>query len=60
MIRAYLLLSLVGAGTSALAQTNYDAKILEYTGLRYACGGTTTPVLKIQNVGMSVYSKALR
>lgn len=35
----------------AAAQFTYDARILEYTGLRHACGSETTPVLKIQNVG---------
>jgi hypothetical protein len=35
----------------AAAQYTHDARILEYTGLRHACGTETTPVLKIQNVG---------
>ncbi len=42
------------AGIASLAcpgQSTYDAKILEYTGLRYACEGSGTPVLKIQNAG---------
>ena len=38
------------AGTAS-AQFTHDARILEYTGLRYACNGGATPVLKIQNVG---------
>ena len=38
-------------GRSAHAQFAFDARILEYTGLRYACGGAVTPVLKIQNNG---------
>jgi hypothetical protein len=33
------------------AQNANDARILEYTGLRHACDGSVTPVLKIQNVG---------
>ena len=33
------------------AQTTYDARILDYTGLRYACEGEGLPVLKIQNAG---------
>lgn len=36
---------------AASAQFTHDARILEYTGLRYACNGGATPVLKIQNVG---------
>jgi hypothetical protein len=38
-------------GLSAHAQFAFDARILEYTGLRYVCGGVVTPVLKIQNNG---------
>ena len=33
------------------AQTTFDARILDYTGLRYACEGESVPVLKIQNAG---------
>ena len=33
------------------AQSTYDAKILDYTGLKYPCEGAGAPVLKIQNVG---------
>lgn len=38
-------------GHAAQAQFAFDARILEYTGLRYVCGGDVTPVLKIQNNG---------
>jgi hypothetical protein len=38
-------------GVNCAAQTTFDAKILDYTGLRYACEGSGTPVLKIQNAG---------
>ena len=37
--------------TALQAQFTYDARIIEYTGLRYVCGEGITPVLKIQNVG---------
>lgn len=48
--------SILSAATFAFcavvaAQSTYDARILEYTGLRYACEGSGTPVLKIQNAG---------
>lgn len=33
------------------AQNDFDARIIEYTGLRFACGTEGTPVLKIRNVG---------
>lgn len=39
-----------------LAQTTYDAKILEYTGLKYACGGAATPVVRIKNIGTATMS----
>jgi len=51
MLRSASLLIPALLASTALAQTTYDAKILEYTGLRYACEGTGTPVLKIQNTG---------
>ena len=38
---------------SALAQATYDARIVDYTGLRYACGDAAEPVLKIANNGTS-------
>ncbi|MBK9149455.1 MAG: T9SS type A sorting domain-containing protein [Flavobacteriales bacterium] len=56
MTRHVFFLALAIGGLSAAAQTTYDAKILEYTGLRYACDGDATPVLKIQNVGSSSMS----
>ena len=33
------------------AQNTYDARILDYAGLKYPCEGASAPVLKIQNVG---------
>ncbi|MCB9166739.1 MAG: T9SS type A sorting domain-containing protein [Flavobacteriales bacterium] len=33
------------------AQSMYDARILAYRGLRYACVDSVTPVLRIQNAG---------
>jgi len=44
------LLVFVLAG-SLTAQNTYDAKILDYAGLKYPCEGASAPVLKIQNVG---------
>lgn len=33
------------------AQQEYDARILAYRGLRFTCGDSLTPVLRIQNAG---------
>ena len=33
------------------AQTNYDARIDSYVGLRYPCDGSVQPVLRIRNMG---------
>ena len=33
------------------AQQEYDATIMAYRGLRFACGDSVTPVLRIKNVG---------
>lgn len=44
-------LAAIGCSTSALAQATYDARIMDYTGLRYACGDVAEPVLKIANNG---------
>ncbi len=33
------------------AQQEYDARILNYRGLRFTCGDSLTPVLRIQNAG---------
>ena len=38
-------------GQTAFGQTTYDAKILEYKGLKYACDNGSTPILKIRNEG---------
>lgn len=51
MLRPTLVLLLVASIAGASAQTTYDARILDYTGLRYVCEGSGTPVLKIQNAG---------
>lgn len=51
MLRPTLALLLVASIGGASAQTTYDARILDYTGLRYVCEGSGTPVLKIQNAG---------
>ena len=40
----------------ASAQTVYDARIDDYRGLKYACDGSVTPVLRIQNVGSATMS----
>lgn len=40
----------------ASAQTIYDARIDDYRGLKYACDGSVTPVLRIQNVGSATMS----
>ena len=51
MLRPLFLLFAGIAAFACAGQSTYDAKILEYTGLRYACEGSGTPVLKIQNAG---------
>ena len=50
-MKPILILLACAFGANCTAQTTYDARILEYTGLRYACEGSGTPVLKIQNAG---------
>ncbi len=50
-MRALLPVILLGLPSGVLAQTTYDAKILEYTGLKYACDGGVTPLLRIKNIG---------
>lgn len=47
----FLLMATGLFGPAAQAQFAYDARILEYSGLRYVCDGSVTPVLKIQNNG---------
>ncbi|MFZ1691700.1 MAG: T9SS type A sorting domain-containing protein [Flavobacteriales bacterium] len=51
MLRSFLATPLMAGALLATGQATYDAKILEYTGLRYSCEGSGTPVLKIQNAG---------
>lgn len=51
MLRSFLSIALLAAALLATGQATYDAKILDYTGLRYSCEGSGTPVLKIQNAG---------
>ncbi|MFZ1688945.1 MAG: T9SS type A sorting domain-containing protein [Flavobacteriales bacterium] len=40
----------------ASAQTTYDARIDDYKGLKFACDGSVTPVLRIQNMGSATMS----
>lgn len=40
----------------AFSQATYDARIVEYAGLDYACDGEVTPVLKIINDGTASMS----
>lgn len=47
-------IALIALFTSA--QTVYDARIDDYRGLKYACDGVVTPVLRIQNVGSATMS----
>jgi len=51
MLRSFLSTALLASASFATGQATYDARIIEYTGLRYACEGSGTPVLKIQNAG---------
>ncbi|HRD53511.1 MAG TPA: hypothetical protein PKY96_12765, partial [Flavobacteriales bacterium] len=51
MSRSILSVAVFVLSAAVTAQSTYDAKILEYTGLRYTCEGQGTPVLKIQNAG---------
>ncbi len=53
-MRSFTLSVLMGFGVGCAAQNMYDARIMEYTGLRYACGDAGTPVLKIRNVGTAI------
>jgi len=50
---ALVLVIAIGASGVSSAQSTYDARIIEYTGLRYPCGSSGTPVLKIQNAGIA-------
>lgn len=49
-MRVHLILALV-LPILASAQNDHDARILAYRGLRYACGDSVTPVLRIENAG---------
>lgn len=50
-MRTPLALSFVLTTASVCAQNTFDARILSYEGLQYACDGSVDPRLKIQNVG---------
>ncbi|MEZ4757216.1 MAG: T9SS type A sorting domain-containing protein [Flavobacteriales bacterium] len=50
-MRTSLALSFLLATASVCAQNTFDARILSYEGLQYACDGSVDPRLKIQNVG---------
>lgn len=51
-MKKLLLLSLLLFTVPQLhAQQEYDARILAYQGLRFACGDSVTPVLRIENAG---------
>ena len=52
----FLSVLILSSGVAASAQTNYDAKILEYTGLKYPCAGGATPVVRIKNIGTQTMS----
>ena len=52
----FLSVLILSSGLAASAQTNYDAKILEYTGLKYPCAGAATPVVRIKNIGTQTMS----
>ncbi|MEO8588203.1 MAG: T9SS type A sorting domain-containing protein [Flavobacteriales bacterium] len=51
-----LLISAVAISPLCLAQTTYDARILDYVGLKFPCDGGATPVLKIRNEGSATMS----
>lgn len=51
MLRSILSSCALASALVAAAQATYDARILEYTGLRFACEGSASPVLRIQNAG---------
>src|SRR5436190_17453258 len=51
-----LLLSVVAMGPWCMAQTTYDARILQYTGLKYPCDDGVTALLKIRNEGSATMS----
>ncbi|MGV9013669.1 MAG: T9SS type A sorting domain-containing protein [Flavobacteriales bacterium] len=46
-----LFVLLLFAASDLHAQQEYDARILAYQGLRFACGDSVTPVLRIENAG---------
>ncbi|HNR53744.1 MAG TPA: hypothetical protein PKJ19_01150 [Flavobacteriales bacterium] len=46
----FLLAAICGTG-SAFAQFDYDARILDYKGLKFPCDGTVSPKLLIRNDG---------
>jgi hypothetical protein len=50
-MRTLLTAAVLCSALCTSAQFTHDAKILEYTGLKYACDGTVKPVLKIINEG---------
>lgn len=50
-LRIVLSVLLIVVSELVVAQNAYDARIVEYTGLRYPCGAEGEPVLKIRNVG---------
>jgi hypothetical protein len=50
-MRTSIALLFLLATASMCAQNTFDARILSYEGLQYACDGSVDPRLKIQNVG---------
>jgi hypothetical protein len=52
----FLSVLLLSSSVATIAQTNYDARILEYTGLKYPCAGGATPVVRIKNIGTQTMS----
>ncbi len=51
MLRSVISSCALASVLLAAAQATYDARILDYTGLRFACEGSASPVLRIQNAG---------
>lgn len=47
-------LTLLNTPVMVMAQSDYDATIVAYRGLRFPCGDLLTPVLRIKNTGAQV------
>lgn len=54
--RPLLLVAFAGVAAIASAQHTYDARILDYVGLKYPCEDEVVPVVKIRNEGAAAMS----